>query len=81
MFDMHGCGTAAAPTHAIEFLRVQLSPAADGSIFVALTATSVDDTNDCPELVDQEIASERASGIDAAIAVIAEHARRALQRH
>ncbi len=61
-----------------EFLRVQLAPAPDGSIFVALTATSVEETDECFELVDQEIASEKASGIDAALAMIAEHARRAL---
>ena len=78
--DIHG-RSAAAPRqpNPIEYLRVQLAPGPDGSIYVALTATSVDESDECFELIDQEIASEKASGIDAALAMIAEHAHRALQ--
>ena len=78
--DIHGRSPAVPrKPKPIEFLRVQLAPGPDGSFFVGLTATTVDEADECFELVEQEIASEKASGIEAALAVIAEHARRALQ--
>ena len=77
MFDNHGRSAAANPENRpIEFLRVQLSPAIDGSIFVALTATSVDELEpECFELVEQELASNHVSTLDAALAFISKHAR------
>ncbi len=63
----------------LEFLRVQLSPALDGHIFVALTATVVDDQE--PELLDQEIAFNNVATIDDAIALIGQHARFIFSAH
>lgn len=79
-FDIEGRDRAVSQKpNTVEFLRVQLAPTLDGSIFVGLTATSVDEAEGGFVLVDQEITNEKASGIDAALAIIAEHARRALQ--
>ena len=78
MFDNHGLSTAANPNNRpIEFLRAQLSPARDGSIFVAPTTTTVDEPEpECFELIEQELASDQVSTLDAALAFISEHARR-----
>lgn len=59
----------------LEFLRIELSPALDGRIFVALTATTVDEEE--PQLLDQEIASDHAATIDDALLLITQHARAA----
>jgi hypothetical protein len=76
MFDTHGRAAALPKIPPIEFLRVQLSPAIDGSIFVALTTTAVDEPEpECFELVEQELASGQVSTLDAALAFIREHAR------
>ena len=56
-----------------EFLRVELSPLADGNVFVALTATTIDSEE--PQLLDQEIASERVASIDDVLALIRRHVR------
>jgi hypothetical protein len=56
----------------VEFLRIELTPLVDGGIFVSLTATTVDDEE--PQLLDQEIASDRVATIEAALAFISEHA-------
>lgn len=78
MFDNHGRGDAAAhKTSSIEFLRVELSPTKDGSVFVAVRATSVDEPEqECFELVEQELARNQVPTIDAALALVCEHARR-----
>ena len=78
MLDTHGRNAAAhSRNRSIEFLRAQLSPAVDGSIFVALTATSVDELEpECFELVEQEVASDQVSTLDAALAFIGEHVQR-----
>jgi len=57
----------------VEFLRVELSSLADGNIFVALTATTVDP--DDAQLLDQEIASDCVTTLDAALALIRDHVR------
>ena len=54
--------------HLVEFYTIQLAQLADGTIHVALTATSVDETE--PQLLSQEIASERVPSIDDALALI-----------
>ena len=78
MFDNHSRGTAATPKNLpIEFLRVELSPAKDGSVFVAVRATSVDEPEqECFELIEQELASDQVATIEAALALVSEHARR-----
>jgi hypothetical protein len=52
----------------VEFYTIELAQLADGTIHVSLTATTVDDEE--PQLLCQEIASERVASIDAALAVI-----------
>lgn len=74
MFDIDGRPSPAPHLSGIrsaEFFRVELSPLADGQIFVSLTATTVDDEE--PELLDQEIASQRVDSLDAALALVRTH--------
>lgn len=74
MFDIDGRPSPAPHpplVHNAEFFRVELSPLADGQIFVSLTATTVDDEE--PELLDQEIASQRVDSLDAALALVRTH--------
>ena len=79
MFDKHG-PAAAAPINfkALEFFTIQLSPLADGNVFVAMTATTVDDQD--AQLLNQEIASDRVATLDDALALIAERVRPSAQR-
>ncbi len=79
MFDKHG-PAAAAPINfkALEFFTIQLSPLADGNVFVAMTATTVDDQD--AQLLNQEIASDRVATIEDALALIAERVRPTPQR-
>jgi hypothetical protein len=75
MLDTHGRAVA-APRPAlldVEFVRVELAPAIDGGFFVALTATTVDESE--PQLLEQEIARDRVATIEAALVFINEHAR------
>ena len=53
---------------AIEFFTIELAQLADGTFHVSLTATTVDEEE--PQLLNQEIASERVVSIDDALAVI-----------
>jgi hypothetical protein len=53
---------------AVEFFTIELSHLADGGVLVAMMATTVDGEE--PELLSQEIASERVASIDDALAVI-----------
>ena len=55
----------------VEFLRIDLSPLADGRVFVSMTATTVDEQE--PQLLDQEIASDHVATIDDALALIRAH--------
>lgn len=76
MLDINGRAPAEHHTPVIrnaEFCRVELAPLAGGGFFVSLTATTVDDEE--PQLLDQEIASDRVATIEAALAFISEHAR------
>jgi hypothetical protein len=57
----------------VEFFRIELAPLDDGRIHVALTATTVDETE--PQLLDQEIASGRVATIDEVLALIRGHVR------
>ena len=52
----------------VEFYVIELSQLADGKIRVSLTATTVDDEE--PQLLSQEIATERVETIDEALEVI-----------
>ena len=52
------------------FYNIELVQLADGTIHVSLTATTVDDEE--PQLLCQEIVSERVASIDDALAVIKE---------
>lgn len=76
MFDIYGRAPAEPGTPMIrnaEFFRVELSPLADGMLFVTLTATTVDDEE--PQLLDQEIAHDRVATIDDVLALIKHHVR------
>ena len=75
MLDIHGRADAApSPMLSdVEFLRVELSPSIDGGFHVALTATTVDNSE--PQLLEQEIACDRVATIEAALVFITEHAR------
>ncbi len=53
---------------AIEFYSIELAQLADGTFHVSLTATTVDDEE--PQLLSQEMASERVASIDDALAVV-----------
>ena len=60
--------TANATRKAVEFYTIELSQLPDGGVFVAMTATTVDDEE--PQLLSQEITSERVASIDDALALI-----------
>ncbi len=70
MFDNAGRALAATtpPPLTVEFYRVQLSRLQGGEILVSLTATTLDDEE--PQLLDQEIASDRVATIDDALALV-----------
>ena len=53
---------------AVEFYTVELSQLPDGAIFVSMMATTIDKEE--PQLLSQEITSERVASIDDALAVI-----------
>ena len=53
---------------AIEFYTIELSQLPDGAIFVSMMATTIDEGE--PQLLSQEITSERVASIDDALAVI-----------
>jgi hypothetical protein len=78
MFDNHGSASAAPVNFkSLEFFTIQLSPLADGNVFVAMTATTVDDQE--AQLLNMEIASDRVATIDDALALIAERVRASSQ--
>ncbi len=81
MLDIYGRAPAQLGTPLIrnaEFLRIELSPLADGNLFVAMTATTVDEQE--PQLLDQEIARDRVATIDEVLALIRTHVRIAPSR-
>jgi len=53
---------------AVESYTIELAQLADGGFHVSLTATTVDEEE--PQLLSQEIASERVATLDDALAVI-----------
>jgi len=53
---------------AVESYTIELAQLADGGFHVSLTATTVDEEE--PQLLSQEIASERVASLDDALAVI-----------
>jgi len=53
---------------AVEFYTIELSNLADGSMFVAMAATGIDEEE--PQLLTQEITSERVFSLEAALALI-----------
>ncbi len=72
MLDMSGRPIAApasplSPIN-VEFYKIELARLQDGNIFVGLTATSFDEQE--PQLLDQEITTERVATIDDALALI-----------
>ncbi len=54
----------------VEFYTIELAQLADGTFHVALTATTVDEEE--PQLLCQEITTERVASIDDALAAIKE---------
>lgn len=73
MLDILAAPARAAPLPPIEFLRIELSPLANGHVHVALTATTVDEEH--PELLDTEIARDQVATIDDVVALIRAHVR------
>ena len=61
------CGEKAI-RKAVEFYTIELSQLADGTIFVSMTATTVDEEE--PQLLCQEIVNKRVISIDHALAAI-----------
>jgi hypothetical protein len=59
---------AIATRQAVEFYTIELSQQADGTMFLSMTATTVDEEE--PQLLSQEITSERVASIDDALAII-----------
>ena len=57
-----------APVRDVEFLRIELCPLAEGRVHMSMTATTIDDQG--PELLDQEIASDKVATIDDVLALI-----------
>jgi hypothetical protein len=53
---------------AVEFYSIEIAELADGTFSVSMTATTVDEEE--PQLLNQQIASERVASIDDALAVI-----------
>ena len=53
---------------AVEFYTIELSQLADGAMLVSMMATTIDE--DEPQLLSQEITSERVASIDDALALI-----------
>ena len=62
-------------TRSIEFYNIELAPLADGRVYVAMLATTVDDVE--PQLCTQEIACESVATIEEALAVIRQGVARA----
>lgn len=60
----------ASTRKAVEFYSIELAQLTDRTFHVALTATTVDEEE--PQLLRQDIASERVASIDDALAVIKE---------
>lgn len=72
MLDIHGRSSAARITP-LEFLRIELSPSSDGTVFVALTATVLDP--DEPQLLDQEIVSDKVATLDQLLQLLRTYVR------
>jgi hypothetical protein len=72
LLDIHG-RSSAAPAPPLEFLRVELSPSSDGTVFVALTATVLDP--DEPQLLDQEIISDKVTTLDQLLQLLRTYVR------
>jgi hypothetical protein len=72
MLDIHTSASAdRAPVRDIEFVRIELSPLADGRVFMSVTATTIDEEG--PDLLDQEIARGQVATIDDVLALIRAH--------
>ena len=65
---MHEVADPPVVQRAIEFYTIELSQLADGALHVSMLATTVDEQE--PQLLCQEITSERVSSLDEALAVI-----------
>jgi hypothetical protein len=52
----------------VEFFNIELAPLADGSVYVSMTAITVDDQE--PQLLSQEIVRDSVGTIDEALDVI-----------
>jgi hypothetical protein len=59
---------ANAAWKAVEFYTIELSQLADGAMLVSMMATTIDEEE--PQLLSQEITSERVASIDDALALI-----------
>ena len=72
MFDKNGSASAASVNFkSLEFFTIQLSPLPDGNVYVAMTATTIDETE--PQLLDQEIARDSVATMDEVLALIRSH--------
>ena len=57
----------------VEFLRIQLAPLMGGTVRVSLTATTVDDAAELPELLDQDVVEQSISNVEELVALIRTH--------
>ncbi len=74
LLDIHTGATAPSrPNPSIEFVTIQLMPLSDGHLSVSLKSTIFDETEF--ELLDQDIADERVTTLDDALALIKAHVR------
>ena len=72
--DLAAAGVRPAPPDphpSVEFYTVELTPLADGQLFVGVRATSCEPLpGDDFELIDMEVAAERVATLESALAVI-----------
>lgn len=71
MLDIHIRGRPPRALAPIEFLRISLTPLADGRVLVCMTATSFDDED--AQLLDQEVATSTVATIDDVTRLIKAH--------
>lgn len=64
---------ALSPRLAVEFYAIELSRLADGGVCVQMTAVTVDEEE--PQLLSQELMTERTTSIDQALSLIKEGIR------
>jgi hypothetical protein len=74
MLDIsRGLTAASCSLPPIEFLRIELAPLMGGTVRASVTATTVDDAAEMPELLDQEVVEQPVASVEELIALIRTH--------